>query len=125
MRLEKVLFAGLTMFAALALTAPAHAEYGALAYDEASGKYGIAYNERTQQRADETARKDCGGEKCKLMPFGPRDCAALATVEDRKESNAWGGGRGGTRAAAELQAMESCQKHTKRQCKIRVAECNR
>lgn len=104
---------------------PALAANGALAYDEATKKYGLSSNEETQAKADEVAMKECGGDKCKIVfRTTSRECGAIATSEV-SGSNAWGGGKSRQRAAAELSAIQNCQKRSKGQCKVRGAECNR
>jgi hypothetical protein len=105
---------------------PALADYGALAHDDATGKYGLSSNEKTQAKADDVALKECGSDKCKIVfRTSARECGAIATAETIKESLAWGGAKRPVRPAAELAAMSACQKRTKGQCKIRSAECNR
>jgi len=104
---------------------PALAGFGALAHDDDSGKYGLSYNEESQSKADDVAMKECGGDKCKIVfRTVARQCGAIAVAETGG-STAWGGGKAPQRAAAELEAMTSCQKHTKGHCKSRSAECNR
>ena len=123
MRRMTIIAAGFAAFTMLALAGPALAGFGALAHDDDSGKYGLSYNEESQSKADDVAMKECGGDKCKnVFRMGPRECGAIATAEDRK---VWGGGKHAQKATAELAAMTNCQKHTKGQCKIRGAECNR
>lgn len=110
--------------AALLLAAgPAFADNGAFALEEASGKYGFSWNEANQRQADDAAIKGCNATGCKVVfRLGPKRCGAIALTEDGK---VWGGADRPTRAAAELAAMENCQKRTKAQCKVRGAECNR
>lgn len=112
-------------WALLALTAtPVLAGYGALARDDESGKYGFSSNEESQSKADDVATKICGGDKCKIVfRTGAKQCGAIA-IATAEGSNAWGGGKGPAKAAAELEAMTSCQKHTKSQCKVREVVCN-
>lgn len=109
----------------LVAATPAFAASGAIAYDESNGKYGFAWNKPTQQEANEVAKKDCGSEKCKLVPVPGGKCAALATSADPKESNAWGASVREGKAQAELASMQNCQKRTTTQCKIRGSECNK
>jgi len=110
--------------AVLLMTAPAFAGYGTLAHDDDSGKYGLSSNEETQSKADDVAMKECGGDKCKIVfRMTPRECGAIAVAGS--DSSAWGAGKHAQRATAELAAMTNCQKHTKGQCKVRAAECNR
>src|SRR5437773_6341014 len=105
-------FAAVFLLAALG---PAFAGHGALAHDDDSGKYGLSSNEESQSKADDVALKICGGDKCKIVfRTVPRECGAIATAEDSK---VWGGAKRGQKAAAELAAMENCQKRIKGQCK--------
>jgi hypothetical protein len=114
-----------TGFAAFILMAanPALAGYGALAHDDSTGKYGLSANEETQGKADDVALKICGSDKCKIVfRTSARQCGAIAAAET---GSGWGGGKHAQRAAAELAAMQNCQKHTKGQCKVKGTECNR
>jgi hypothetical protein len=114
---------GIAAFLVSAAAGPAFAGYGALARDDSSGKYGLSANEETQTKADDVAMKICGGDKCKVeFRTVTKECGAIATAES---GNAWGGGKHRERARAELAALQNCQKHTKSQCKVRGAECNR
>jgi len=102
---------------------PAFAEYGAFAYEAATGKYGLSWNERDQRRADDAALKGCAAGNCKIVfRTGPKECGAIAMSETGK---VWGGAKRDRRAAAELAAIENCQKRTSGQCKVRGSECNR
>lgn len=124
MRKTGVLMAAMTI-ALLAGAAPAFAGFGAIAYDQATGRYGFSWNEQSQDRAGGLARKDCGSDNCRVIPVPPGKCGALATTDNPKESTAWGASIKEQKAAAELGAMQDCQKHTSGQCKIRGSECNR
>lgn len=107
----------------LATTTPALAEYGAFARDEATGKYGLSWNEANQKQADDAAIKGCNTTGCKVVfRTTSKQCGAIATTDDGK---IWGGSTRPTKAAAELAAVEGCQKRTKIQCKVKGAECNR
>src|SRR5260370_34967706 len=99
-------------FSALLMTAlsaaPAFAGYGAVAFDEKSAKYGFAWNEDTQKRADEAALQACNSEGCKVViPVPPRRCAALATGE---KGSAGRGHVDISRDAANLPGLEAGQK---------------
>src|SRR5713101_6926506 len=112
-------------FAALILMAarPALAGYGAFAHDEASGEYGFSWNEANQRQADDAAIKSCNTTSCKVVfRLGPKLCGAIALTDDGK---IWGGSTRPTRAAAELAAIQGCQKRTKVQCQVKGAECNK
>lgn len=124
MRKTGILTAAMTIVL-LASAAPAFASFGAIAYDQATGKYGLSWNEASQDRASQLARKDCGSDMCRVIPVPPAKCGALATTDNPKESTAWGASVRDQKAAAELGAMQTCQKNTAGQCKVRGSECNR
>ena len=103
--------------------APALAEYGAFARDQATGKYGFSWNEANQKQADDAAIKSCNTTACKVVfRLGPKLCGAIAMTDDGK---IWGGSTRPTRAAAELASIQGCQKRTKVQCQVKGAECNK
>jgi hypothetical protein len=107
----------------LSTAAPAFASDGAFAYDEATGKYGFSWNEATPQAAETAAMKGCVSSSCKIVfRTGRHECGAIAMTENGK---VWGGAKRNRREAAELAAVENCQKRTGGQCKVRGAECNR
>ncbi|HLY46996.1 MAG TPA: DUF4189 domain-containing protein [Stellaceae bacterium] len=119
------LFAAALSALLLAVATPAVAGYGALAHDSASGKFGLSWDKPTQKDADAAAMKDCVESACKIIfRTHPHQCGAVATSE-KEGSTAWGGGVKGTREAAQLGAMQDCQKHTSGQCKVRASGCNR
>ena len=126
MRKTGLLMAAMTIAMMAGAGAAYAASFGAIAYNQATGRYGFAWNELSQDRANELARKDCGGgDACRIIPVPPARCGALATTDDPKESSAWGAAIRDQKAAAELSAMQDCQKHTAHQCKVRGSECNR
>ena len=113
----------ISAFAAIAATTPALAEYGAFARDQATGKYGFSWNEANQRQADDAAIKACNTTGCKVeFRVAPKKCGAVAMTDDGK---IWGGADRPTRSAAELAAIQNCQKRTKVQCAVKGAECNR
>jgi hypothetical protein len=123
MRSATIMAAGFCSILTILAAAPAFAGYGALAHDEETQKYGLSSNEITQSKADDVALKECGGGKCTIVfRTRPRECGAIATAES---GNGWGAGTRPQRAAAELAAVNNCQKSTKGQCKVRAADCNR
>jgi hypothetical protein len=124
MRRQTATGAMLMAAALVALTAgPALAEFGAFAYDAATGKYGFSWNERNQPAADAAALKGCVADGCKVVfRTGPGQCGAIAMTENGK---VWGGARRETRDGAKLAALEDCQKRTKEQCVVHGNECNR
>lgn len=117
-----LLAAGFAVTALLAST-PAFAKFGAFAYDQGAAKFGYSYDQDSQARADADALKGCNSAGCKIVfRTGPRQCGAIATGEKGK---VWGGARRGNKTAAELAAMQDCQKRFSGQCKVRASECNR
>jgi hypothetical protein len=123
--MHRIILLGIWIFAISMATSTgsALAEYGALAHDDTTSKFGLSSNEETQSKADDVATKECASDKCKIVfRTGPRECGAIATGES---GTAWGGGKQANKAAAELAAMNNCQKRTKGQCKVRSSECNR
>jgi len=123
MRCSMLIVAGLAAAAGLATAVPAHAEYGAFALEQATGKHGMSWNEANQRQAEDVAIKACNAEGCKIVfRVGPKKCGAIAMTDEGK---IWGGADRPTKAAAELAAIENCQKRTKLQCKVKGSECNR
>ncbi len=124
MRRATMIVVGFSALLVLGLAAaPAFAGYGAVAFDGKTAKYGFAWNEDTQKRADEAALQACNSADCKVvMPVPPRRCAALAT---RSRGSTWGGNVGASLDTAKLHALEVCQKHTSGKCVLRGSDCNR
>jgi hypothetical protein len=102
---------------------PAHAGYGAIAWDRGTGKYGVSWNQATAKRADEIALGECGTTGCKIVSkIGPARCGALATTEDGMHAGAaWRKDR----EAARLAALNNCQKDKAGECIIRATDCNK
>ena len=114
------------LLSVLTITATAHAESGAFAYDAGTAKYGFSWNEKNQRVADAAAMKGCPSQNCKVVfRTGPQECGALATSDSPKESSAWGGAVRGNKEEAEARAVADCKKHTSGQCKVRASACNR
>jgi hypothetical protein len=102
---------------------PAFAGYGAIAWDRATGKYGVSWNEPTAKRADEVALGECGASGCEVVrKIGPKTCAALATTADGKHA---GAASRKDREAARLGALKACQKDNAGECIIRSTDCNK
>lgn len=113
----------LALMGTVALSAPASAGYGAVAQDRASGKAGWAWNQPTQQRANEAAMSQCGASGCKvLMRVGPRECGAFAATEDGK---VWGASARKSMDAARLAALANCQKAKRGECVVKTSDCNK
>lgn len=107
----------------LAPAVPAVAGYGAIAWDEATGKYGASFNQPTAKRAEDGALSDCAASGCRVVAqVRPATCAALATTEDAKQA---GAARRKQREAARLAALEACKKNKAGECVVRVSDCNK
>ena len=107
----------------LTLSAPAFAaEYGAIAYDTGTGRMGWSWHGPSVGQANAAAISSCATAGCKtVIEIGPTMCGALATTPNGK---GWGAASRSTRAAAELGAMENCQKANAGQCKVQTSDCN-
>lgn len=116
--------------AAIALTlvaAPAFAGFGAVAYDQQSGKYGASWNEPTQAMALELALKQCGSPDCRVHPVEPKGCGALALSDKDKDGHIyWGGADRETLAKAKQDAVAHCKTHAATgTCTVRTFGCNK
>jgi hypothetical protein len=106
-----------------AAAAPADAGFGAVAYDQYTGKFGATWNEPTQSRAFETALRQCASPDCRVYPVEPAGCGALALSNQDK---AWAGADRETLEDARRDAVERCQSRTTNGiCEVRVAGCNK
>ena len=106
----------------LALGGPAEAGYGAIAYDQNSGKQGASFDQPDPARANEAALKQCASPDCRVHPVEPKGCGALAIADKDK---AWGGADRETLDAAKRDAIAHCQTHTSDGiCAVRVSGCN-
>ena len=105
------------------IAVPALAQYGAIAWDKETGKYGASWNKATAQSAAEAALSDCGATGCKvIIRTRPATCAALATNENGKYA---GGASRKDRDAARLAALANCKKGNAGECTVRVTDCNK
>src|SRR5260370_39115346 len=123
MRGTAQIFAGIAaIIVALAPTAPADAGYGAIAYDQNSGKEGASWDQKTPAEANELALKECASTECRVHPVEPKGCGALAISEQDK---AWGGADRETVDKAKEDAVVHCQTHTQTgTCAVRVSGCH-
>ena len=124
MRRAALAAAALVGLASIQLTpARAFAQYGAIAWDKETGKYGASWNQDTPKRAEEVAVGECGATGCKVIIRTRRAmCAALATNESGKYA---GGASRREREAARLSALTNCKKGNAGECIVRVTDCNK
>ncbi len=126
-RATAILSRAAAIVVALAAAAPAFAGFGAVAYDQNTGKYGASWNDTTQSQAFEEALKRCASKDCRVYPVEPKGCGALA-LGDKEEAGhiPWGGADRVTLAAAERDAISHCQTHTQAgTCTVRISGCNK
>jgi Domain of unknown function (DUF4189) len=98
------------------------AQYGAIAWDESTGKYGASWKQSAQRRADEAAISECGASGCKVVSrIGPKMCGALALSEDGKRA---GAASRKDRDTARVAALKDCPKKAG-ECIVRVSDCNK
>ena len=116
--------AGATQSVPTGPTAPsAIGYYGAIAWDENTGKRGWGWNQNSPARAEEVALSECGASGCKIiLRAGRAMCGALATTEAGKYV---GAASRRDRDAARLAALVNCQKGNAGDCIVRVTDCNR
>ncbi len=101
----------------------ARGDYGAIAWDQQSGRRGWSWNQPTMQRAEEIALSECGAGGCKVITRTSRNmCAALATTENGKYI---GAASRNERDAARLAALANCRKGEAGECVLRMTECNK
>ena len=114
---------GATRTAPMAPTASSPAgQYGAIAWDMESGRYGASWNQDSPSHAEEMALSDCGATDCKIIIRTDRAmCAALATNDSGKYA---GGASRRDREAARLAALANCQKGNAGNCIVRMTACN-
>ena len=109
--------------AAFAAAAPARAGYGAIAYDQLSGKFGASWDRATPAEANELALRDCASPQCRVHPVEPAGCGALAMSD---KDQAWGGADRGSIDDAQRDAVLHCQAHAQTgSCTVRVSGCNK
>jgi hypothetical protein len=113
--------------ALMLVAAPAVAGFGAVAYDQNSGKYGASWDEPTPAKAYELALKQCASPDCRVHAVEPKGCGALALTDKDKDGHIyWGGADRETLARAKQDAIAHCQTHTTTaNCTVRLSGCNK
>jgi hypothetical protein len=107
-------------------TAPAFAEYGAIAYDRTNCAWGRSWNFDDQRGADDRAMSECsaGGSNCRVVArMGPGECGAVAVTES---CNGYGWATRSTISEAQIVALEQCRNYNPRlDCTVKVSVCSR
>jgi hypothetical protein len=122
-RLGPFALAAAAVLGVLAVTAPAHADFGAIAFDHQSCRFGRSWHFESPRRAAEVAERECASPGCKVvLEVGTRLCGALATT-----GNCHGAGWAAreSREAARLAAIAQCERRNAGVCEVKVVDCNR
>lgn len=100
--------------------------FGAIAYDEATGRFGASWNEPTPARANELALRQCAGGDCRVYTVEPKGCGALALSEKDQDGRVhWGGADRATLERAKADAVAHCRTQiTTGTCTVRLSGCN-
>jgi hypothetical protein len=94
------------------------AQYGAIAYSQASGRYGYSFNFGSRAAAEVQALANCGDGGCAIVVWFRNACGALATGTD----NGYGYGWAYTRGQAESIAMANCANNAS-ECSVVAWSC--
>lgn len=89
---------------ALLLAAPAvaQADWGAIAVDPITGKYGVSFNYNSAKGAQHRARNECGSKHCKVAVWVANGYAALV---QKRSNGLYFAGFGRTKHAAFHKAL--------------------
>jgi hypothetical protein len=112
----------LAFASAMLPSVPAHAGYGAIAWDTETGKAGWIWNRPTPREAAQQALRECGASGCRLVIKPTSACAALATIGNGK---AIGAAARKTQDEARSAALTDCQKRGAGECVVRASGCNK
>jgi hypothetical protein len=122
MRQASTFAAIIALVGILADSGPAFA-HGAIAYDNESCAFGRSWNYPTPDGAADKAMAECKHPGCKIVAkIGPRQCGALAVTANCK---GYGWAVRPSKDAAELKAMQDCQRDNTGQCSVKVSDCDR
>jgi hypothetical protein len=96
--------------------------YGAIAYGEDSGAWGLADASASEAKAEKSALRFCGknGKDCKIVKTFSNTCAAIA--EDDEGNVGWA--TADVKKKAVDAAIEACNdKSDKENCKAAISNC--
>ncbi len=117
---SKVLGGCLTISLLGAVVAVAAEKHAAIAYSEASHKYGWAADQPTVKEAHEKALAQCGAG-CTVRVAWHNGCGAYA---EGQKNDHYGWALGKTRKDAEQLAVAACAKRGGSKCTARLWACN-
>jgi hypothetical protein len=107
----------------LASAGPALADFGAVAYDQQNCAFGRSWRQESARRAADVALAECAHPGCHVvLEVGAGQCGAVAITAN---CHGFGYAKRPSRDAAELAAMQECQKFNAGQCSPKIVDCNR
>ncbi|WP_082850958.1 MULTISPECIES: DUF4189 domain-containing protein [unclassified Sulfitobacter] len=110
----------LVLAATVAMAQPVAADsFGAIAYSPSQKTISYSVNRASREEAEAVARSGCKSSDCRTPLWFKNACGALASAR----SGAWGTGWGTKPAIANRYAIETCEKHGGKNCKIRLNVC--
>jgi hypothetical protein len=89
--------------------------WGAIAYDDTDGHWGLSYNYATRGEAERVAIQECGVRSCKVAIWFKNSCGAVA-----QSATYWGVGEGNSRREAERESLSACGQ---RSCEVVAWAC--
>lgn len=102
---------------------PAHAQYGAIAYDRVNCAWGRSWNYGTPQQAAAVALAECRQAGCQvILQIGPHQCGSLASTVNCR---GFGWATSPALAVAQNSALQECVRYNAGECIARVGDCNR
>jgi hypothetical protein len=103
---------------------PPKPDFGAIAYDTATGAWGESYHWENRDKAESVALQNCQDNKgtdCQVMVWFDRNCGAVAVDDDGNAYWALGDGEG----AARENAIGKCNAGGSKDCAVQASECSR
>jgi len=101
------MIATLTVMLVFLSTVPVFPDnYGAIAYDKNTGRWGYAYNYSSRGEAERVAVSRCGSSGCVAYNWFRNACGALAKASDGSIGWSWGT----SRHDAEARAIAQCER---------------
>jgi hypothetical protein len=115
--------AGMLVLASVLIAQPAHAQFGAIAYDGKTGRWGMSLNKPTPKAALASALHDCGASDCRIIiRLRPRLCGAVASAGTPK---GFGASARPSLDQARLAALADCKKANAGECVVKASSCNK
>ncbi len=123
MRSIPMIVAGMLVTALLLSASPADAQFGAVAYDGKTGRWGMSLNKPAPQAALASALHDCGASGCRVViRLRPRMCGAVASSGTPK---GFGASARPSLDQARSAALADCKKANAGECVMKASACNK